>query len=83
LHPSVYKTPNNLSNEKVKAGQQIKLQRGVVMGQHSMLEKFVGDKYIDGARPLDRGTFAKCTAQNKEMTQVPQKTHNPKGGTRT
>ena len=28
-------------------------------------------------------TFAKCTPRNKEMTRVPQKTHNTKGGTKT
>jgi len=79
----VYKTPNNLSSEKVNGGQRIELQRGVVTGQHSTLEKAAGDKYIDGARPLERGTFAKRTPRNKEMTRVPQKTHNTKGGTKT
>jgi len=79
----VYKTPNNLSNEKVNGGQRIKLQIGVVTGQQSMLEKAMGGKYIDGARPLERGTFTKFSPRNKEMTQVPQKTHNPKGGTKT
>jgi len=79
----MYKTPNNLSSEKVNGGQRIKLQRGVVKGQHSMLEKATRNKYINGARPLERGTFTKCTPQDKEMTQVPQKTHNPKGGTKT
>ena len=42
-------------------GQIIELQRGVVTGQHSTLEKAVGDKYIDRARPLERGTFTKRT----------------------
>jgi len=80
----MYKTPNNLSSEKVNKGQRIKLQRGVVTGQHQPLEKVARHKYIDGARPLERGTFKKCTPpRNKEMTQVPQKTHNPKGGTKT
>jgi hypothetical protein len=79
----MYKTPNNLSRKRVNGGQRIKLQRGVVTGRHSMLEKATGHKYIDGARPLERGTFAKHTPRNKEMTQVPQKTHNPKGGTKT
>ena len=83
MHLSVYKTPNNLSNEKVNRGQIIKLQRRVVTGQHSTPEKAVGDKYIDGARPLERGMFTKRTPRNKEMTQVPQKTQNPKGGTKT
>jgi len=57
----MYKTPNNLSSEKVNGGQRIKLQRGVVTGQHSTLEKAAGDKYIEGARTLERGTFAKHT----------------------
>ena len=54
------------------------------MGQHSTLEKDARHKYINGARPLERGTFEKRTPpRKKEMTQVPQKTHNPKGGTKT
>ena len=57
----MYKTLNNLSSEKVNGGQRIKIQRRVIMGQHSTLEKAVGEKYIDGARPLERGTFAKRT----------------------
>ena len=83
MHHSVYKTPNNLSSERVNGGQIIKLQRGVVTGRHLMLEKAMGHKYIDGARHLERGKFTKRTPRNKEMTQVPQKTHNPKGGTNT
>jgi len=78
----MYKTPNNLSSEKVNGGQRTKLQRGVVMGRHSTLEKVAGHKNINGSRPLERGTFAKHTPRNKEMTRVPQKTHNPKGGTK-
>jgi hypothetical protein len=31
----VYKTPDNLSSERVNGGQRIKLQRGVVTGRHS------------------------------------------------
>lgn len=69
----MYKTPNNLSSERVNGGQRIELQRGVITGQHSTLERAAGDKYIDGARPLERGTFAKRTTQNKDMTRVPTK----------
>ena len=61
----------------------MKLQRVVVTGRHSTLEKAASHKYIDGARPLERGTFAKRTPLDEEMTRVPQKTHNPKGGTKT
>lgn len=58
-------------------------RRGVVTGRHSMLEKAASHKYINGARPLEGGTFAKRTPRNEEMTRVPQKTHIPKGGTKT
>jgi len=74
----VYKTPNGLSSEKVNGGQRIKLQRGVVTGQHSTLEKAARDKYIDGARPTRDGDVRK-SAHNETKTQVPQKTQQSEG----
>ena len=55
------------------------------MGQHSMLEKVVGHKYINGARPLKRGMSINRTPRNKEMTkshkkptiQREEQIHNP------
>jgi len=43
------------------------------MGWHSILEKATGHKYIDGARPLERGMSAKHTPWNKEMTKSHKK----------
>ena len=73
MHPSVYKTPNGLSSEKVNGGQIIVLQRGVVTGQHSTLEKAARDKYIDGARPT-RDRDVRKSAHNETNTSP---TKNP------
>jgi len=78
----VYKTPNGLSSEKVNGGQRIKLQRGVVTGQHSTLEKAARDKYIDGARPT-RDRDVRKSAHNETNTSPTKKPNNPKGGTKT
>lgn len=69
----MYKTPNGLSSEKVNGGQRIKLQRGVVTGQHSTLEKAARDKYIDGARPT-RDRDVRKSAHNETNTSP---TKNP------
>jgi len=43
------------------------------MGLDSMREKAIGQKYIDGARPLKRGASVKHTPRNKEITKSHKK----------